>query len=135
MHPINSNYFFSDYLFYFGKNEQSRSKCLLQLKYTQTPGRQPTNNQILNSEHQQIALANSVHQTTGTQTWIKRDRLLSETNSFSLSNTITLDTMTKTMDSFSDGSTITQSGLNAFDVELMTPIIGKFHHIFHSYLG
>lgn len=133
MHPINSNYFFSIIYFTLKKNEQSRSKCLLQLhQFTQTPGRQSTNNQILNSEHEQIAIANSTHQTSGTQTWIKRDRLLSETNSFSLSNTITLDTMTKTMDSFSDGSTITQSGLNAFDVELMTPIIGKFHHIFFS---
>lgn len=93
------------------------------MQFTQTPGRQTTNNQILNSEHEQIAIANSTHQTSGTQTWIKRDHLLSETNPFSLLNTITLDTMTKTMDSFSDGSTITQSGLNAFDVELMTPII------------
>lgn len=51
-----------------------------------------------------------------------------ETNSFSLSNTITLDTMTKTMDSFSDphSYTVIPNSIVGFDEPLLTPVIGKF---------
>lgn len=121
------------FIYYLKKNKQSRSKCLLQLQHsTQTPGPQaPTNNQPLSAQHfEEItqATTNTTHQHhhTPNQSWIKRDRLLSETNSFSLLNLITSDTMTKAMDTFSDGNSITESGLNAFNVELMTPLIGKF---------
>lgn len=58
--------------------------------------------------------------------WIKRDRLLSEVNSILTNNLVNpFDTMTKTMDLFSDphSCTVIPNSIAGFDEPLMTPII------------
>lgn len=127
---------------------QSRSKCLPQAEFTQHQGLIVANSTNTNTKSTAAAIASTsdiynltdqFYRTRSTPTTattpIKKDRLLSEVNSIDLlADWLNFDTMTKTMDSFSDphSYTVIPNSIAGFDEPLLTPVIGKlyFEYVF-----